>query len=127
MEKKRILIADDDPVMQDLMKTMLITLDIEIDTVSNGKAAMERIKNISYDLVITDYLMPEMDGLELIRRIKGEHPRLPVILVTGTLPADTVSKSEIAAYINKPFKISHFRKTVTEILQKYPIKKVLPP
>jgi len=120
MNKKRILIADDEPVMRDVMKSALSALDIEIDTVDDGNEAMERINKIAYDLVITDYLMPKMDGLELIRWMKSTYPSIPVILVTGTMSADAASNSKVAACITKPFKVSEFRNIVQRILWKYP-------
>lgn len=127
MEKKRILIADDDPVIQDVMKSALIPMNVETDTVSDGKAATESIEKIAYDLVITDYKMPKMDGLELIRWIKSTYPRIPVLLVTGAMPDDVAVQGDVAAFITKPFNISEFRKIVGRILQKNPREKKLSP
>ena len=117
MKKKRILLVDDDPAIQDVMKSALISMDVETDTVSDGKAATEWIEKTAYDLVITDYLMPKMDGLELIRWIKSTHPRIPVILVTGAMPDDAAIKGVVAAFITKPFNISEFRRIVKRTLR----------
>ena len=120
MKKKRILIADDELVMQDLMASALETFGYKIDVVKNGLEAMDRIKQISYDLIITDYVMPKMNGLELVRWVKSNHPTVPIIMVTGTTPAQENLKSEATACIIKPFKISEFQKVVKQALTSSP-------
>ena len=120
MQQKRILIADDEPVMQDLMASALMTFGYKIDTVTNGREAIDRINQISYDLIITDYEMPKMNGLELIRWVKSNHPGVPVVIVTGTAPVQENLKRETIACISKPFTLSKFRKTIEQALERSP-------
>ena len=69
MGKKRILIADDEETIGIMLALALEFCDFEIDIVKNGEEAISKINEKSYDLLITDYMMPKMDGLELTRRI----------------------------------------------------------
>ena len=72
MGMKRILIADDEEVMRILLPDALQAYDYEIDVVENGVEAISQIDKKLYDLIITDYMMPEMDGLELTRWIRAK-------------------------------------------------------
>jgi CheY-like chemotaxis protein len=72
MEKKRILIADDEEAIRILLAVALKIYDYELDIVENGLEAINNIYKRSYDLIITDYMMPEMDGLELTKRIRSD-------------------------------------------------------
>jgi len=118
MEKKRILIADDEKAVRILMDRALKNHDYEIDVVENGVEAITHINKKSYDLVITDYMMPKMDGLELTRRIRSEYPSIPILIVTGDGPVDELLKSGATACIAKPFNIFELQNMVKIILNK---------
>ena len=80
----KVLVVDDSRMDRRLVGALLRdTPELSIDFASNGNEALERIRVETPDLVITDYLMPELDGLELLLRISREHPLLPVVLMTG--------------------------------------------
>jgi len=116
MEKKRILIADDEEIVRNLLAETLKPYGYEIDVVENGVEAMSHIDKKSYDLVITDYMMPKMDGLELTRKIKAKYPSTPILVITGKGPVHDLLKSGAAACIMKPFKISELQNMVETIL-----------
>ena len=78
----RILIVDDDENMLVLLHSLLSTEDIQIDVARNGNEAVELIKKEDFKLVITDMMMPEMDGLELSREVKSMNPKTEVIIIT---------------------------------------------
>ncbi|MFC1531945.1 response regulator [Thermodesulfobacteriota bacterium] len=84
MEKKRILVVDDEKAVRVLMAAALKADNYEIDIAENGFQAIGYVNKISYNLVITDYSMPEMDGVELTRRIKSRYPAIPILMVTGS-------------------------------------------
>jgi YesN/AraC family two-component response regulator len=69
--------------MLELLERMVVRLGFTAMTAVNGKDALHRLRRQSASLVITDILMPEMDGIELIRRLWVEHPGLPVIAISG--------------------------------------------
>ena len=118
MKKKRILIADDEKDVGILMAEALKIHGYEIDIVENGVEAISHINRKPYDLIITDYVMPEMDGIELTRKIKSKNPSTPVIIVTGNGPIRDILKSGATACITKPFDIFELQNTVKIILNR---------
>jgi len=118
MEKKRILVADDEQGVRALLVEVLELYDYEIDVVENGVEAINLIDKRSYDLIITDYMMPEMDGLELTRRIKAKYPYIPILIITGTGHVQDLLKSGATACIMKPFEIDDLQSTIKNILNK---------
>ncbi|MBW1730136.1 MAG: response regulator [Deltaproteobacteria bacterium] len=118
MGRKRILIADDDEFVRSLLARALEICGYEIDIVENGVEAISQVEKRSYDLIITDYMMPKMDGLELTRRIKAEYPSIPILIVTGNGPVYDLLKSGAAACITKPFNIFELQNMVKTILER---------
>ncbi|MBW2614998.1 MAG: response regulator [Deltaproteobacteria bacterium] len=118
MEKKRILIADDEETVRTLLIETLKPYDYEIDVAENGVEAINHIYKKSYDLIITDYMMPKMDGLELTRRIKARYPSTPIIVITGDGPVHDLLKSGATACLQKPFSLSKLQNMVKIILSK---------
>lgn len=118
MKKKRILIAEDEEIVRALLLEALKHYDYEINVVENGLEAISHIDKKSYDLVITDYMMPKMDGLELTQRIKAKYPSTPILVITGSGPVHDLLKNGATAYIMKPFKIVELLSMVETILKK---------
>lgn len=116
MEKKRILIADDEEIVRILLPDALKPYDYEIDVVENGVEAISQIDKKSYDLIISDYMMPGMDGLELIRRVKAKYPYIPILIITASGPVHDLLKFGATACLMKPFNIFEFQNMVKTIL-----------
>jgi CheY-like chemotaxis protein len=116
MEKKRILIADDERAVGIMLAEALKHHDYEIDVVLNGIEAIKQISRRSYDLIITDYMMPEMDGLELTQRVRSKDPSVPIVVVTGNRPSQDLLKSGVTACIMKPFSVFEIQNEVRNIL-----------
>ena len=116
MEKKRILIVDDEAMIRTLLFEAFKFFDYEIESVENGVEALKQIAGKTYDLIITDYKMPKMDGLELTRIIKMTNPSIPVLVVTSNGPERELLKSGALACIKKPFKISELQRISQNIL-----------
>jgi CheY-like chemotaxis protein len=116
MEKKRILIADDEKAMRVMLAEALKIDDHEIDIVKNGNEAISLFNRKTYDLVITDYMMPGMDGLELIRRIKSRQPATPILIITASSHTQDLLASGAAACIKKPFELMDMRNMVRSML-----------
>lgn len=117
MAKKKILIADDEEPVRNLMAQVLRTPEYDIDLVENGAEASRQIEEKSYDLIITDYMMPKMDGLELIQRVRLRFST-PIIVVTSDGPVHDLLNSGATACIIKPFDLFEFQDTVKTILNK---------
>lgn len=116
MEKKRILIVDDEKDLRVLLADILKPYNFKIDLVENGVEAINHIDRRSYDLIITDYMMPKMNGLELTRRIRSKYPSIPILVVTGNGPIHDLLKSGATACIIKPFNIIELQNMVKIIL-----------
>jgi len=83
MIKPRILVIDDDEAQRSAMVIMLEDEDYAVEEADSGEAALEMIKKRSYDLIITDFKMKKIDGMELLKLINDLDPLLRVIMVTG--------------------------------------------
>jgi CheY-like chemotaxis protein len=108
---QRILVADDDPVIRRLISDVLINNGFTVNTASNGEQAWEALQYDNYDLLVTDYEMPHLTGIELIERIRKVGMSLPVILVSGSFSAESVRdhpQLQIAAVLPKLFKKWNF-------------------
>jgi DNA-binding NtrC family response regulator len=107
MAERKILIVDDEPDMLNLLKrTLEPDLHCRVETAASGKEALRRIGEGSFDLVLADIKMPEMDGLELLNLIKKEVPDLTLVMMTGHGSIETAVESiRLGAYdyITKPF------------------------
>jgi CheY-like chemotaxis protein len=116
MVKKRILIVDDEKAMRASMTVALKLDGRDIDVAENGIRAVGFIEKISYDLVITDYSMPEMDGLELSRIIVSKYPDIPVLMVTANESTRDFIGDNKVFFFQKPFDVIELQKKVEEIL-----------
>lgn len=120
--RERILFVDDELPVVEAFTPVLEKLGYQVDITTSSKAALEifRRRPTSYDLLITDYSMPEMNGDELAREVMKINPRLPVILCTGfsgRLKREECLRLGIAAYVSKPFNINEFAGIIRRALQ----------
>lgn len=83
IKKDRILVVDDDPESRIILMRFLSLSNYEVETVESGREAIEQLKSSEFNLVLTDMVMPEVDGLELLNIVKSYYPHVPVIMVTG--------------------------------------------
>lgn len=81
--KGRILVVDDEAEIRGLLKRHYSLEGYEVDEAANGREACERLEARRYDLVISDIMMPEMDGVELLGLIRQEYPMTRVVMITG--------------------------------------------
>jgi len=107
LEKKdSILIIDDDAVILKFMKIVLEMEGYECETAISSQAALERVQSTPFDIMITDIVMPGMNGLELTGKAKGIRPNMAVIITTGFVDNFSYDKSVEAGasdFIRKPF------------------------
>jgi len=106
VEPTKILVVDDEVSIREMIKKGLSQMgEFNVETAQNGVEAIEKIEKEIFDLVLTDLKMPEMDGLELLRNIKGTRPEVMVILMTAYGSIETaVEAMKMGAndYITKP-------------------------
>ncbi|MDO9080004.1 MAG: sigma-54 dependent transcriptional regulator, partial [Desulfuromonadales bacterium] len=121
MAAEKILIVDDEEGMRRLLDRLLSREGYETATVGSGKDAIRQMRADTFDLVVTDIKMPEMDGLQLLDEIKAYNPSLPVIVITayGTVEnAVQALRAGAYDYITKPFESDELRLTVAQVLER---------
>ena len=116
---KRVLVVDDTQVEQKIAAAHLKNENFDLRFATNGRQALEMIKGHLTDLVLTDLVMPEIDGLELVGRIRREHPTIPVVLMTAMGDEETALlalKAGAASYIPKQSLQKHLVQTIRSVL-----------
>ncbi len=88
--RPRILVVDDEPAVRRFLKIVLDRLNFEVDTASGGAEAIQAARTSSYDVVLTDLIMPRVDGLEVIRSVKQSSPDTEVVIITGYPSSETI-------------------------------------
>jgi excisionase family DNA binding protein len=107
-ERPRILVVDDEASIRDLLAKTLALAEYDVDTATDGRSALERLRLYPYDLLIADLKMPGIDGLSVIREAKRLKADLPVIIITGysteTAAIEAVNLG-VSGYLTKPFRV----------------------
>ena len=118
----RVLVVDDSLVNQKVMCSLLGDFEIYAKTASSGRECLEILKDYEFDLILLDQRMPEMDGVETLRRIRqipGRNARLPILCITAELGRDVREKlidSGFDDYIAKPVKDYHLGRLLRRYL-----------
>ena len=115
----RILVVDDDPLVCDSMRRMLEVDGRKVATATNAKEALSLCEKQSFDLIIVDYLMPEMKGDKLALTIKERLPDQPIIMITAD--AEKVESPQekppgVDLIVGKPFRLDDLREAVSSVL-----------
>ena len=122
MPPKHILVVDDDPGILTLIKTILSQRDYRVSTALNGEQAMALLRQEKFNAIITDAMMPHMDGNALAQTVKDD-PQLkdlPIIMVTASKEVDIVKKSFSAGcvlFLPKPFTASSLLSLIQLVLK----------
>lgn len=117
---KKLLVIDDEPAIREGVRRILESESFQVETFANGHAALERIKQEPFDLVVTDLKMPGISGMEVLKAIKEIQPDLPVIFITGYSSVDSaveVMKLGAVDYIAKPFTPEEMLSTIRLALE----------
>ena len=115
-----LLLVEDNTEMRNFLREQLENYFV-IDTAENGKEALDLLKDNNYDIIVTDIMMPEMDGYEFCKAVKSnvELSHIPVIFLTAKNDLESkvaALKCGGEAYIEKPFSIKYFRQQVMSLL-----------
>ena len=122
MDKRRILIVDDDPDLLRLLEDSIQSYCAECEVISapDGRAAAKQLEGQRFDLILTDYQMPGMNGLELADLVQRRSPETPVVLVTAHRSGDwlqeRVRSLDLVGYLQKPFTLAHVRELLNRSL-----------
>ncbi len=122
MNKQRILVVDDDTAIRTLLKDSFKILrpNYEVVVAVDGLTALEYLRHHHVDLVMTDYQMPGLNGLDLIHQIDQTWAEVQIILMTGYCSVELATKLEsltLAGYLSKPFDPTQTLAMVDEVLE----------
>jgi len=114
----KILVVDDDLHIQKLYKEELEEEGYEVVIAESGAKAMELFTQGNFDLVTLDILMPDIDGIKLLRQMKEKKPRLPIIMSTAYDYRDDFAVWASEAYIVKSADLEELKNTIKKLLSK---------
>jgi CheY-like chemotaxis protein len=120
---KRILVVDDGPELPKALRLMLtVSGGYKIDIAAEGDSALSTFEAGKYDVVITDYKMPWMNGLQLAAAIKERSPRQPIILITAYTESIAVQdwQSKVDFFLQKPFSVEELQAALAKVLGNSP-------
>ena len=112
--KYRALVVEDDPAIRRLVEKLLTRSRIEIDTASDGRTALEKLRTAHYSVLVLDLMVPELNGFEIIEFIKNEKMGLPVAVVSA-VSQQALTKLDldiVKLVISKPFDVDEFTKAI---------------
>jgi DNA-binding response OmpR family regulator len=114
-EASRILVVDDEPAVAEVLLDFLAEAGYTVDVALTGRDALTLIERTPPDVVLLDIRMPDMDGVEVLRRIRAAHPALPVIMITASDDigvARATLKMGALDYVSKPFDYGYLAQAV---------------
>ena len=119
---KKILIVDDESAIRSMVSVVLAAADREFVEAGNGTEAQAILESSAFDLVISDVIMPDCDGIELVMAIRRKLPKVPVIIMSGggrvqaSHYLNLAEKLGAAKVFEKPFNTAALRAAVSELL-----------
>ncbi len=113
----RALIVEDDPAIRKLLQKILIRSGIEIDTVQDGKHALEMLSKGDYSVMILDLMVPEVNGFEIIEYVKANKIDVPIAVVSAVSQQALMrlDLKVVKLVISKPFDVDEFTKAILAI------------
>ncbi|MFH1550191.1 MAG: sigma-54 dependent transcriptional regulator [Planctomycetota bacterium] len=121
MPGEKILVVDDSEGTRNLCSKILEKEGYAVQTAENGEEALKLVNENSFDLIVTDLMMPVMDGMELLEQVKKSNPRMPVIIITAYASVATAVeaiKKGAYDYVPKPFNPGELQVTIEKALER---------
>jgi len=115
-----ILLVDDDPSILEILTDLMAIFGHDYVTARNGVEAIEKLKHNSFHIVLTDMMMPNMDGMELLKHINANYPSIKVIVVTGydrTFTYTDVIRAGASDFVSKPFNTDELEAKINRIVR----------
>ncbi len=128
VEKQKILIVDDDPSILELLNQLFQRKGYECRTAENGKKALELLETSPFTIVITDLIMPKIDGLELLKMVKESWPDTDVIVMTGYTKNFTytdVIRAGASDFVHKPFTLDEIEAKLQRLIKERQLRHTL--
>jgi DNA-binding NtrC family response regulator len=115
------MIIDDEKIVGDMAKMSLEAEGYSVETFLNAEPALVRLQDESFDIVITDYKMKGIDGMEVLRTVRDRHPRTQVIMITAFANLDAAIEAlrrDVHDFFPKPVKIKELKASIKRALDK---------
>ena len=119
----RIMVVDDEPLVCKSLKRLLGKAGYDVEAFTDSRIAVEELNNKYFDIIITDLMMDNIDGLQLLAIVREKYPDIKVVIITGyieKLTAEEASEKGAFAFVSKPFRIDDIkqiiRKAETELM-----------
>ncbi|MDD5141663.1 MAG: response regulator [Verrucomicrobiales bacterium] len=117
---RRILVVEDNLAIRQLNTEVLTDSGYQVDAAENGAVAWAALQLFDYDLLITDNEMPNVTGVDLLKKLHAASKSLPAIMVSGTMPTEELNREpwlQIVERVVKPYSLSKFLETVEKVLR----------
>ena len=119
MSDYRIMVIDDEKIVGDMAKLSLEQEGYTVETFLNGETALARLREQKFDMVVTDYKMKGIDGMEILRTVKQLYPATKVIMITAFANLDTAIEAlrgDVHDFFPKPVKIKELKASIQRAL-----------
>jgi len=124
----RVMVVDDEENIREVLSNYLKTIGYEVVTANDGQDALDKFKDGEYDLIISDLLMPSVDGLELLKKIREQDREVIFLMITGYPSIETAVeaiKKGAYDYITKPFNMEDVKLRIERAFEKKNLKERL--
>ncbi len=120
-DKMNLLIVDDEKLVRWSIQESMGKDKFNVVSASDGTEAIEKIKQKHFDVIITDFVMPDCDGIEVAKKTMELQPSTKIIMMTAydsLLDKEEAKRAGVTTFINKPFQVNEVRSAVSKILSK---------
>jgi DNA-binding NtrC family response regulator len=121
MSSARIMVIDDEKIVGDMAKLSLEQDGYVVETFLNAEPALKRLEKERFDIVVTDYKMKDIDGMEVLRVVKDRYPATQVIMITAFANLDAAIEAlrrDVHDFFPKPVKIKELKASIKRALAK---------
>ncbi|HVP36743.1 MAG TPA: response regulator [Terriglobales bacterium] len=119
-DRKNLLVIDDEPIVLDSCRRILKQEGFDVNGAFSGREGLKKIEEDKYDAVLVDWKLPEIDGMEVLRIIKKNHPEVVVVMITGYPSVESAVKAMklgVSDYVSKPFSPDELKDTIIKAIE----------
>lgn len=123
MNSHKIMVIDDEKIVGDMAKLSLEQEGYIVETFLNAEPALKRLQDEKFDVVVTDYKMKGIDGMEVLKTVKNLYPATQVIMITAFANLDAAIEAlrrDVHDFFPKPVKIKELKASIKRALEKQP-------
>ena len=121
MSKGKVMVVDDEKIVGDMARLSLEQDGYEVETFLSGEPALARLKETQFDVVVTDLKMKGIDGMEVLKTVRGMYPKTQVIMITAFANLDSAIEAirgDVFDFFPKPVKIKELKASIAKAMEK---------